>query len=100
MAYTGSITDQETARLSAASVLQAQELLGLVDGSMTSLAAAQAQCDTGQAALSICDRIFAVHSKRALKIGNNFGASVTGSSISTFLSSLPDSTGHERRMIC
>jgi hypothetical protein len=99
MAFTGSICDEEVARRASMSVLQAQSLLGLVDGSLTSLTAAQAQCDTGQALLSITDHNYAVHSKRALKIGNNFGAPVTTSSLADFYAALPNNFGHELRMI-
>ena len=42
MAYTGKVVDIEVNRKAAGSILQAQALLGLVDGSLTSLAAAQA----------------------------------------------------------
>lgn len=98
MAFTGSITDRETARKAAGSLLLAQARLGLVDGSMTTLATAQAQCDTGQAALSITDRIYATQCKVGLQVGVNEGAAM-GGTIATYLAALPDSTGHLRRMI-
>ena len=97
--FTGSICDAETARRANMSVHQAASLLGLTSANMTSLAAAQAQCDTGQSLLSICDRIYAVHSKRALKVGANFGATFA-SSLATYYSALPETFGHELRMIC
>ncbi len=100
MAFLGSVTDVPAARRASQSTLQAQSLLGLVDGSLTSLAAAQAQCDTGQALLSITDRNYAIHSKRALKIGDNFDAPVTTSSLAAFYAALPDHGDHELRMIC
>lgn len=98
MAFTGHQCDVEVSRLAAASVLQAQALLGLVDGSMTTIATAQAQCDTGQNLLSITDRNYSVHSQRAIQVGVNEGAAM-GGTIASYLAALPDSTGHQRRMI-
>ena len=96
--FSGSVTDIEVARKAASSVLQAQTLLGLVDGSMTTIATAQAQCDAGQLLLSITDRNYAVHSDRAIQVGVNEGAAM-GGTIATYLAALPDSAGHYRRMI-
>jgi hypothetical protein len=96
--FSGSVTDIEVARKAASSVLQAQALLGLVDGSMTTIATAQAQCDAGQLLLSITDRNYAVHSDRAIQVGVNEGAAM-GGTIATYLAALPDSAGHYRRMI-
>ena len=98
MAFTGHQCDVEVSRLAAASVLQAQALLGLVNGSMTTIATAQAQCDAGQLLLSITDRNYAVHSDRAIQVGVNEGAAM-GGTIATYLAALPNSTGHQRRMI-
>lgn len=99
MAFTGSITDVQTARRASQSTLQAQNLLGLVNGSLTSLAAAQAQCFTGQAALSICDRLFAVHSARSLAVGSAFSAPVTTSSLTSYYAALPSNGNKPQRMI-
>ena len=99
MAYTGKVVDIEVNRKAAGSILQAQALLGLVNGSLTSLAAAQAQCATGQALLSITQRNYAVHAQRGLTVAAAGGAAVSGGSIATALSVLPSSTGHQRRMI-
>lgn len=100
MSFSGSICDQETARRASQSTLQAQNLLGLVAGSLTSLTAAQAQCYTGQATLSICDQIYAVHSARALEVGNAFGAPVTTSSLVNYYAALPSNGNNPQRMIC
>jgi hypothetical protein len=100
MAWAGSITDTETARKASSSVLQAASLLGLVDGNLTSLAAAQAACDAGQLALAITDRNYAVHSDRGLEVCAAFTASsVTSSSLATLYADFPDTVGHQRRMI-
>jgi len=99
MAWTGHIGDEEAARRANMSVHQAASLLGLVNGDLTSLAAAQAACEAGQLLDHVADRLYAVHSSRALQVGDIQGADVTASSLSTFYSALPDAGGHELRMI-
>ncbi len=98
MAWVGSICDSEIARRASSSGLIAQNILNLVDGDLATVATAQAACFTNEAALSICDRLYAVQCSRGFKVADNMDATF-GSTFTAFYASLPDNNGNQQRMI-
>lgn len=74
-------------------------LLGVVDGEMTTVATAQAAALAGEATLSICDRIYGTQAVRGFTIANNMGFTF-GSTTAAFTASGPSVGGHQARMIC
>lgn len=98
--WTGSICDQEFAYRASQSAQIADTTLGLGDSDLATLASAQAACFTGEAALSICDQLYATQCSRGFKVANNFSATF-GSTFTAFYASLPDNPNNtKRRMIC
>lgn len=98
MSWSGSIADQETARKAAGCILAGQNVLGVVAGSLSSVAVAQAAAFTKEATLSICDRVYASNCSRAYKVASNLGGTFS-SNYTTLYASLPDSATHQRMMI-
>jgi len=99
MAWTGSVTDTETARRASMCVQLAENMGLIVDGDLTSLAAAQAAVIAAEAELPVSQQIYSVDVNRALEVAADFGASVTGSSLATFYGALPDNNGMTARML-
>ena len=99
MSWTGHIADQEAARLSSNSAYAAKNILGLVDGDLTTVATAQAACAVDEATKQIGDRIFSTQCQRGFKIASNFNGTF-GSTFTALYASLPDNGSRSRRMIC
>jgi len=97
MAFSGSVCDVEGARRAAGTVLTGQNVLGVVAGSLSSVAVAQAAALTAQSTMSVCDWIFARSCQRAYTLASNYGASFS-SSYATLYGGLPDSAGHQRNL--
>lgn len=98
MAWSGHVTDQETARRSSSSALIAQNILGLVDGDLATLASAQAACATNELTKNIGDRIYATQCSRGFDVASNLSATF-GSTFTAFYASLPDDYDNQQRMI-
>lgn len=96
--WIGSVCDEPLAQKSAGSCLAGEDILGVVAGSLTDVATAQAAAVTAEASLSICDRIWSVPVSRGYQIADNMGATF-GSTYAALYASLPDSAGHIRQMI-
>jgi hypothetical protein len=74
-------------------------ILGVDDSEMATVASAQAAAVAGEAALSICDRIYATQAVRGFTVANNMGFTF-GSTTAAFTASGPEVFGHKARMIC
>ena len=100
MAFTGSERDYPTAQLAAQTILLAADLGLIVDGDLTSLAAAKAAVDAAQADKQIGTQIFADQVKIALDLCVAYGgaAVATSSSLATLYAALPDTNGNTARM--
>ena len=96
--WVGHIGDKPFATRSSQSALIAQNILGVGNSDMTTVATAQAACVTGEADLSICDRIYSVQCSRGFEVADNFGATF-GSTLTAFYDSLPDNGDNQARMI-
>ncbi len=93
-----SICDTETGRKACGSAIMADTTLGMVDGDLVSVATAQAAALVLIAGKQICDQAMFQDIPRGFQIASNLGGTFS-SSFATLEASLPDSTGHVRRMI-
>ncbi len=96
--WSGSICDEPIARRASQSALIADEILGLSDSDLATVATAQAACFVGEQNLSICDRLYAVQSSRGFEVADGQNATF-GSTFAAFYASLPSNGDNRLRMI-
>ena len=98
MSFTGHVADIEIARKAAGAVLIGQNILGVTAGNLTTVATAQTAASAGQLTLNIGDRTYAANTNRGYTVASNMGGTF-GSTYAALYASLPDSAGHQRKMI-
>jgi hypothetical protein len=101
MAWTGHISDTETARKAGGSAIMADINLALGTSNITTVAVAEAAATAAVnnlAVTQICDRVIGQQCARGFRIASNMGGTF-GSTFAVLEASLPSSAGHIRQMI-